>query len=243
MVLEVQRFISHVSFVFFGPLMSFLFHYRFRFSTYDIEEIRKRYRDTCREVDGPLLICTNHLTLIDSIVQSIILNSLGGYLSNYSSLAWSLPEKSNFYEKFHWRLICYFGKCIPVVRGSSAKERRKSVDKMKYVLKKGDTISIFPEGKRSRSGRVDNENYSYGVGNLITMGPEAKVLCIYLRGTQEGGFARFPQKGETFYLSMDLIEPHSKEKGKRAARDLSGQVINQLYSMEQEYFANAMASG
>ncbi len=237
--LEAQRVASRCLFVLFGPLMSFLFYFYFKYEAKDVSKIRSRYRQLLKEANGPVLICSNHLTLIDSIIQSILFNSTIGYLYNFKSLPWNLPEKKNFYHKFHWRLICYLGKCIPVVRGGSIKESKNSLSKMQYILKKGDTLSVFPEGKRSRDGKVDDENFSYASGQILEKNPNAKILCVYMRGNKDGGYGNFPKKGEDFYLEMDLIDCQSPLTGRRKARDLSTQIISKLKNMEGEYYSHA----
>jgi len=216
--------------------MVILFHFRFKYKFQDIDKIREEYKRHLNSCQGPLIICSNHLTLIDSIIQSLGLNSILGHLRRYSGLPWNLPEKNNFYHNTKWKIICYLGKCIPVVRMASASDGKKSMNKMLYVLNKGDVLSIFPEGKRSRSGKIDDVDFSYGAGQLIKDIPHANVLCIYLRGKKQGGFANFPSRGEEFYFKMDLINPYSQESGLRKARDLSRQIIEKLKIMEQEYF-------
>ena len=237
--LEIQRAVSYCLFVFFGPVIKLLSHYYFRYSVEDLKEIRGQYRTLQRQTHGALIVCTNHLTFIDSLIQGVILNSMRGYLRDFSSLPWNLPESTNFEHSLTYRVICYLGKSIPVTRRASPEESRRTVSKMQYVLARGDNISVFPEGKRSREGRVDDEDFSYGAGQLLANAPEAHVLCVYMRGTKFGGFAQFPPKGEEFYFQMALFEPKSELKGLRWVRDVSTQIVGQLKAMEDEYFSKA----
>lgn len=220
----------------FGPLMSFVVFKIYKIKTDDLKGIRKKYRKFLNEGEGPLLICSNHLTRVDSLVQSAFFNSVWGYFLNYASLPWNLPEKTKFYHKWYFRLVCYLGKCIPVVRGGTSAQSKKTLKKMLHVLNKNDVLAIFPEGKRSRSGFVDTEDYSYGVGQLLKECPEARVLCVYLRGKKQNGFADFPLKGENFYFEMEMIKPQSDLRGLRQVRDYSSQVISKLKMMEEECF-------
>ena len=190
-----------------------------------------------------MLLCSNHLTLIDSIVQGVVLNSLARYLVSVSALPWNLPERKNFDKSLSWRLTCYLGRCIPVTRGASKEEGRRSQEKMRYVLERGDIISIFPEGTRSRSGRIDSGGASYGSGQLLRMVPEATVLCVYMRGLKHGGFADFPATGEKFYFDLEVIRPTSEHKGLRQTRDYSRQIITHLKAMEDRFYASALAVG
>ena len=223
-----------------------LFYYYFRFSVYGGSERHKQIRDKYAEIrrthSGPLLICTNHLTYIDSLIQAVILSSTWGYLSHPSGLAWNLPERKNFYHKLLYRIICYSGRCIPVERGAAPAEAKKVTQNMLHVLRHDGIISIFPEGKRSRDGRVDDKDFSYGVGQLLNEIPEAHVLCVYMRGAKDGGFAHFPEKGESYYMEMEPFTPASDLKGRRRARDISTQIIARLTEMESQYFQNNQKS-
>ena len=49
---------------------------------------------------------------------------------------------------------------------------------------------IFPEGGRSRSGRVEVENAAYGVGRIVKALPGCRVLCVYLRGDAQDDVQR-----------------------------------------------------
>ncbi len=235
--LRVQRSLSYLGLVVFGPVVVAIYRFWFRFSAHDLQAVRARYRELRAANPGPLLICSNHLTMIDSIVQAVLLASLWGYLRHPSALPWNLPEAKNYYHNWRWRLVCYLGRCIPVQRGASRDHAALAQARMHYVLTHGDAIAIFPEGKRSRDSRVDDQDFSYGVGQLLNQTPEAKVLCIYLRGMRFGGFGDFPRKGERFYMQLQMSTPQSSSQGLRRARDLSAQVIARIKAMEGEYFA------
>jgi 1-acyl-sn-glycerol-3-phosphate acyltransferase len=239
--LRVQRGISYVCLAVLGPVLVLLFHYRFRFSAHDLNQVRARYRALRAAHPGPLLICTNHHTLVDSIIQAIVLSSLWDYFAHPSALPWNLPEAKNFSQRWSWRLVCYLGRCIPVQRGAPTEQARFTQAKMRHVLAWGDAIAIFPEGKRSRDGRVDDRDFSYGVGQLLNQVPDAAVLCVYMRGMRFGGFADFPKPGERFYLQLQMFTPHSTRHGLRRARELSTQVIARLKAMEDDYFAARQA--
>lgn len=237
LALRVQRLLSHLGLVVTGPVLLALFHFRFRFSAHDLARVRARYRALRAACPGPLLICSNHLTLVDSIIQAILLDSLWSYLRHPAALPWNLPEAKNYYHSLSWRLTCYLGRSIPVERGASRERAALAQAQMHYVLGQGDAIAIFPEGKRSRDGRVDDRDFSYGVGQLLNQVPDAKVLCIYMRGMRFGGFADFPRAGERFYLQLEMLAPQSASLGLRRARDLSAQVVARIKKMEGEYFA------
>lgn len=237
-VLAIQEAVSYCLFLIMGPLIYILFKYKFKFQVDDLTAARKQYQEILSKCQGPVLICTNHLTLIDSVIQAVILNSIGGYLLNFSSLPWNLPEKSNYYHKFILRIFCYLGKCIPVQRMTCQQNKLKTMAKIEYVLSRRNVVSVFPEGTRSRNGLIADENFSYGSGEILKRIENATVICLYLRGRKNGGFANFPQAGESFYIKMEPFIPVSDFSGLRRVKDLSTQIINKLKQMEIEYFKN-----
>ena len=235
--LELQRILSFLLLFIFGSVCVVLFRVRFRYSAVDLKGLRRRYREIRQQHPGAMLLCTNHLTLIDSIVQAVMLCPLHRYLTNVSALPWNLPERKNFNHAFLWRLACYLGRCIPVTRGGTSEESRRTQARMKYVLNRGDIIAIFPEGKRSRTGLVDDEDFSYGTGHLMQLVPEATVLCVYLRGLNAAGFRDWPKNGERFHVDLQVLHPKTEMKGRRAVRDLSRQIVTQLKTMENNFLA------
>jgi 1-acyl-sn-glycerol-3-phosphate acyltransferase len=241
--LRVQRALSYLGLIVFGPVLLALYHFRFRYSAHEPRQIRAEYRALRAAHPGPLLICSNHLTLVDSIIQAVLLGSIWDYLRHPAALPWNLPEAKNFHRRWSWRLACYLGRCIPVQRGASREQAKLAQARMHYVLHRGDAICIFPEGKRSRDGRVDDRDFSYAVGQLLNQIPDAKVLCVYLRGMRFGGFADFPRIGERFHLQLQMLAPQSASHGLRRARDLSAQVVARIKSMEADYFAAREAGG
>ena len=83
---------------------------------------------------------------------------------------------------------------------------------------------MFPEGGRSRSGRIDPESIAQGVGRLIKEVGDCRVLCVYLRGDAQRTWSNLPGRGDTFTIATRLVEPRSALRGVRASRDLAAQV-------------------
>ncbi|MDB2447143.1 1-acyl-sn-glycerol-3-phosphate acyltransferase [bacterium] len=241
--LELQRAVSHLLFVVLGPVFSFIVFRKFKIRILELKAIRQKYRELLTNSDngnnGPILICSNHLTYVDSIIQTIAVSSVFGHLLRPSRMAWHLPEKSNFAHKPLWRLICYLGKCIPVIRSGTKEETKRVTNKMQYVLGRGDVISIFPEGKRSKNGRLDTERFSYAVGQILKGHENCRVLCIFMRDKdkEHNAYSVFPRKDADYCFDMELLTPTSNMKGLRKAKDLSTQVMMKLKEMEDSFFS------
>ncbi len=233
--LEIQRAAAWAAFFLLGPIMNFLVWKTFRLTVPQLAKLRSDFQQAVMAGQGPVLVCSNHLTLVDSVIEAVFFNSCFGYWWRFSQLPWNVPEKKNVTRSWMWQIVCFLGKCIPVERHTAGPKAKKSLAKMLYILKRGDLLSIFPEGKRSRSGNVEQTDFSYGTGQLLQYLPNARVLCVYLRATKGPSFGDFPQKGEEFYFQMSIIQPCSTLEGRKRIKDLSGQIIAQLVQMEQEF--------
>lgn len=196
----------------------------------------RAYRRVRRESRAPLLICANHLTMFDSFVIGWAIGSPGFYLRDFGAVSWNTPEEVHFASTWWKRILVYLYKCVPVKRGGDRAEVAKTLDKVRFLLSCGETVLVFPEGGRSRTGRVEVESAAYGVGRLVTSLPGCRVLCVYLRGEGQEDWSDLPKNGERFHVAVKLIEPKSDKRGLRASLDVAQQVTKQLVTMEQDYF-------
>ena len=220
--------------------MRFVRRYRFE----ELAGIRAKYREILASGDGPIIVCANHLTLIDSFLLIWALASPGECVLRSSRFPWNLPEKRNFYRQLALRALCYAGKCIPVLRQGPREEQRRLLDKVSYLTGIGETIMLFPEGGRSRTGRIDTENFAYGVGTMVQEAPAGtRVVCAYLRGEKQKTYSDFPARGDRFRMDLRLIRPTSANTGLRGARDIATQIVRTLVTMEEKHFATANSRG
>lgn len=212
-----------------------------RLSNYRIREIAAVRAACAREFrnhKGPWLICANHLTMIDSIILTYGIMPFHRFMLDFSLLPWNLPERSNFHRSKIMAVLCYLSKCIPVHRGGDREELRRNLEKCEWVMRHGQSLMIFPEGGRSRTGRIDQEGFSYGVGRFVSEFENCHVMCIYLRGDRQVSYSTFPRRGERFTMIVETYEPErGNSGGLRAQRAYAEQIINRLAKMEESYFA------
>jgi 1-acyl-sn-glycerol-3-phosphate acyltransferase len=234
--IEFQRCVDRALFPFTAVYAIVWLRVVNRFKIPNIKEIRRKFAELESQGTGPLLICGNHLTLVDTVIKEWALTSNARYLRRFSLFPWSLPEKKNFANHWFWKVAAYLGKCIYIVRKGPPEETKLVLDKVKYLLERGEAVSIFPEGGRSRVGRVDTENFAYGTGKIIQSVANPRVLCVFLRGKHQREYTDFPMRGEEFYVDIEMIHPRSPHKGLRADRDLATQVIQKLAEMEKRFF-------
>ncbi len=235
--LKVQYLLGWITYPFWGTLLIGVMRFIGKYKIQKIREIRKHYKHLKQNVEGPILVCSNHLTKIDSVILNWSLASTWSYMKSFKIFSWNLPERANFYQNYILRMFCYLGSCVPIDRGGSREAVKKSLDKVTYLLNKGHTVTIFPEGGRSRTGRIDTDKITYGVGRLVNKVKDCNILCVYLRGHNQNEYSNIPHRGANFYLKMELIKPETRYSGLRATRDVANQIIDKLVHMEQTYFA------
>jgi 1-acyl-sn-glycerol-3-phosphate acyltransferase len=234
--LAVQNALSRLAAILYIPFFSLtirLMGYRFR----ELKAFRQRCREHFSQHHGGWLICANHLTLVDSIFIAFAMLPYWRSIVHFRWLPWNLPEQRNFSRNPVDAAICYLMKCIPIARGGDREEMKLTLEKCDHLLQEGHAILVFPEGGRSRTGRIDVENYSYGVGRFVKNLDRIKIMCIYLRGDNQVTYSSIPKPGDTFTMDVEVFEPRRLEtNGLKAQRDYAGQIIRQLSRMEERYF-------
>ena len=236
-LLGLQYWLGRVAVVFTGPLLFLviaLMGYRIR----DLEKVRNEVAYRLWTHEGPWIVCANHLTMIDSLLISYGMASLGSHIIQFRRVPWNLPERKNFQKSLLVAFLCYLGKCLPVNRGGSREELQKLLEKCHYVLDKKQILVIFPEGGRSRTGRVDRENYSYGVGRFLEECDQCRVMLIYLRGDHQEKYGTVPRHGETFTMKVEAFDPRRMPgTGLRHQREYARQIVEKLALMDEDWFA------
>ncbi len=235
--LSLQRGLGRLALFVLGPLSVAMIRvagYRVR----NLPEIREKVRRITSEHKGPWIICANHLTLIDSAIIAYAMAPIHAYWIDYGRFPWNLPEKRNFQRNLLSTIYCYMAKCIPVVRQGDREHIKATLDKCVHLLEGKDCLLVFPEGTRSRTGRVDQEDFSYGVGRFLQYAEDCRVMCVYLRGEGQKTYSDFPRFRERFSMDVAVLKPSTEKKGLRAQRDYAGQIIRKLGEMEEAYFSS-----
>ena len=200
-------------------------------------ELRRAYRHFRRANRGaPLLICGNHLTMIDSALIAYALGSPLWYVLHFASMPWNVPDRNVFAAGLWQRALIYAFKCLPIERGGSRLEVADALARFIHLLRRSEVGLIFPEGGRSRSGRVEVENAAYGVGRIVKSVPGCRVLCVYLRGDAQREYGALPARGDTVRARIAWIEPKTDKRGLRGSLDVSRQIIVRLAELEREHF-------
>ena len=233
----LQREVGRLAAFFWVLPIAFILRVLMGYRIRDVAGVRSRYRALVKQNGRPLLICPNHLTMMDSAVIAWALGGSWWYLFHYSRIPWNLPEYNNYASQWPTRVGAWLTKCIPVIRGGRREDVSRVIKRVQHLLSRGETALIFPEARRSRSGRVEPDSVAHAVGRILTSVPGCQPLCVYLRGDRQHTWSTVPHRGDSFYIDFQLVEPKSDHSGMRRSRDFSQQIVDRLVGMEEEYFA------
>jgi 1-acyl-sn-glycerol-3-phosphate acyltransferase len=239
--LYFQRTISFLTLIPFCYSIIFIFKYIMGYQIEGKQRIRNQFKAIIKE-NKPLIICSNHLTFIDSALIIWALAPNIWYQFNYKYFSWNLPAGDFFGKKLYYRFIAFLSKCIFIHRDATPAHHNEILSICKDLLLKGEIITIFPEGKRSRSGRFDPTKLTYGVGKIIQNVPECRVLCVYIRGDKQESYSNYPLKKSHFYMSMNLLTPKSELPGREGCSEIVEQIAMVIKNQEEKYF-NTRSSG
>lgn len=235
--LSVQRALGRLCAPFTTLAVHWLLARRLGLRLADTTEIRRVYRELDRDRSTPMLLCANHLTLIDSSLIAWALGSPAWYMWRFRALPWNLPEVTNFATVWWQRAFIYVYKCLPIARGGDREDVASTLARFAHVVRAGDAGLVFPEAGRTRSGRVEVDQAAYGVGRIVRSLPGCRVLCVYLRGDRQERYSDLPIEGDTLRTRLRVIEPKSDHKGLRASLDIARQITQVLVELEEEHFA------
>lgn len=240
--LKIQNWINAFNAFWFGPLFILLFILIGRYKCENLKQTRKTVSEIYRQnKQKPIIICSNHLTMIDSMLLTWFLFPLRKIITGNRYFPWNVPEIRNFGQKFLLKAMCYLGKCVFVERQSDSGGSRnhKSISKLAFLLSINETICLFPEGGRSRSGRIEPDQCSYGVGTLMEQTGIRNILVVYIRGKSQENFSFYPKKKEVFKIDVSYEPFHTEFSGKRASKDLTLKIMNRLKQKEDIFFADS----
>jgi len=234
--LLVQREVGRLLGPIWIPVGAAVLRWRYGWRIVDASAARREFRRLRRESPAPLLVCANHLTMVDSFLIAVALASPWWYVAHFAALPWNTPERDNFSRTWWLRIATWVMKCIPVERGGDRREIGRVFERLSYMLSCGDVGLIFPEGGRSRSGRVDATASTYGVGRVVKALPGCRVLCVYLRGEGQTTYTDAPARGERFRLLFASLEPKTEHGGMRGSLAITKQILARLAALEEDWF-------
>jgi 1-acyl-sn-glycerol-3-phosphate acyltransferase len=127
---------------------------------------------------GGLIVAGNHASWLDTV----FLGCAGTRLIHYMAA-------SEFYDRWYFKWIMWLYGTIPVERG---KGKRVPYHKAVMLLRRGRALGVFPEGRMSRSGKL--QPFQGGMA-LLSVETGAPILPVAVIGGFEvmGSSKRFPR--------------------------------------------------
>jgi 1-acyl-sn-glycerol-3-phosphate acyltransferase len=218
------------------PACAGILRFGFRWRIEGLADTRRRFRALRAQSRAPLLVCANHLTMLDSFLVAHALGSGAWFATHYGALPWNTPERENFADTWWKRPLVWLMKCVPVSRGGDRRAVGAVLDRIVWLMQRGEVALLFPEGGRSRTGFVDAGATTYGVGRIVRALPGCRVACVYLRGEGQQSWSARPRTGERFRVSLEVLEPKSDHRGLRGSLDVTRQILQKLHEMERRHF-------
>ncbi|UCG00317.1 MAG: 1-acyl-sn-glycerol-3-phosphate acyltransferase [Candidatus Heimdallarchaeota archaeon] len=121
----------------------------------------------------PTLLTSNHLSHVDSVFTAVAAFPV--------KRAIRFTGAADFMKKIMFRWTKY-ELAFPVGRGPA--EREKFIRISLNLLKNGESVGIYPEGGRSRTGRFQINKIKVGAGWIAKLaGPQTKVVPVFVYGT------------------------------------------------------------
>ena len=196
------------------------------------------HKENLEGLKPPFILVSNHLALIDSWFAGYAI-AFPKFLWKHWLLTWHMPEEKNYCRGFLAPFL-WLNRTIPIIRGVAPIEQKVARDKVVSVLTNGEAIHIFPEGTRSRSGRI--ENYTAGIGRIYMGVPDCSILPIYIRGAEK--ILPIRTKSPRLFKNIDIVivKPRkltSPDHGIQGRVDISRQVFSILSVMGKEYFESS----
>lgn len=156
-----------------------------------------RERDALRELKGPAVFVSNHVSALDAVVMAHALPSRYRHRSVVVAAADSI-----FKRKWEARLAQVAVGAFPIPRSGGA---RPHLEYLKELLRKNWSVIIFPEGRLTATGAIGTFRKGAAV---LAMDAGVPIVPAFLDGMYEvlPRFRRMPRSGRvtvTFGRPMD----------------------------------------
>jgi 1-acyl-sn-glycerol-3-phosphate acyltransferase len=198
-----------------------------------------------------LLIVSNHMTLLDSVLIQLFLFEIFGWLSviknNFRQIVWNLPAIENLdllrsnttnVSKFIYLKI---GRMIPIDR-SNQDSSMKTLEKVSNLICKKNVFLIFPEASRTRREQFSEEDVTPGAAKVMldcekNSGILPGLLTIYIRAENQFGHSNLPMSDKIkIYADFSDSFPISSDQSQiRKRKNLTIFIGNKIKILQEKY--------
>ena len=144
----------------------------------------------------PKIYVSNHQSFIDSLILGSLLPKSILYNTIFLAIDW-------YFKKFPLKLLVSNGNVILI---DINKNIRKSVEEIVGYLKSGKNVLIFPEGARTKDGKVAEFKKVFAI---ISKELGVDVQCLGIKGGFEAysRYMKFPKPKKIKVAVLDTIKP------------------------------------
>jgi 1-acyl-sn-glycerol-3-phosphate acyltransferase len=197
-------------------------HYVIRFLLFFLCKVDWKVLKTVPQ-EGPMMLVTNHVNFLDAPVASTFL---------YPRKIVSMVKKETFENPVLRFLFNTWGS-IPVNRGTSD---FNALGKAVAVLKDGQFFAIFPEGTRSKDGRLIRGHSGMVI---VALKSQAPILPIVQYGAErfQDNFKKFKRTAITFRVGEPfVIVPSSPFPKKEEREQITDEIMYRLARLLPEEY-------
>ena len=181
---------------------------------------------------GPVILASNHLSFIDSVILPLVIKRRIYFLA-----------ASTYFEGRglgKW-FVAWFLRAtgmIPIDR-SGGKASEASLKAGMSVLTKGDVLGIYPEGSRTRDGKL--HRFRTGVARMAlesgaAVVPVAMIDTDKVMPSEGDGRVRIQRIGISFGPPLDFDEFYGKDRDHATLRIMTDRIMDAVLAMSgQEY--------
>ena len=139
------------------------------------EDFRVEGSENLKGVRGPLVFISNHSSHMDTPALHWSIPSRYRYKAYWGSAAdrWYIKGRKEIYKQGWWRSLVLG--CFPIKRGGGS----RTLEYAEWLLSRGSSIVIFPEGTRTKTGKLGK--FKAGPALLATK-MDVPVVPIYMDG-------------------------------------------------------------
>lgn len=173
--------------------------------------------------------------LPDSSCRYIIVSN---HVSNYDPFAVGVgvPRKVHYIAKkelFDNPLTYPFVKFLAAFPVDREKVDRKAIKKALAVLKNGGVLGIFPEGGRSKDGKMKKVR---GGAAYFSIATDSPIVPAAITGTKNALIRKFPPRWKKFIVKFGkpIYPGDFKGSKKQRMKDINQQLIEKILQLKEE---------
>ncbi len=183
--------------------------------THSVYKIKIRGENNIPE-SGPALLVSNHVSFVDALLITACSSRLVRFIMH-----------SDYYVHPLINPIVKLGGVIPVPSPGTPKAMAQAIEKTHEALRNGDVVCIFPEGKLTRNGLMDE--FKRGFSRMIPPDLDVPIIPVRL-GLIWGSIFSYYYGKIRVRMPMELPHPASVTIGKAVQKDIDPFSLRQIIS-------------